>query len=253
MISAVILTKNEEKNIKECLKTLSWVNEIIIIDDFSVDKTIKTAKDLGARVFKRHLKDNFTSQRNFGLEKATKDWVLFVDADERVSSRLKDEILSATRGSMGENYAGFRVKRKDLFLGKWLRFGETASVKLLRLAKKDAGKWRGKVHEVWQIKGRVKTLKYPLLHEREVSVAKFLERIDKYSSLRAKELFNRGLKTNVLLIIAYPLGKFLQNYILRLGLLDGMSGLVMAIMMSIHSFLVRAKLYLLWHKKNKNG
>ena len=136
-------------------------------------------------------------------------------------------------------------------MGKWLKYGETASVKFLRLAKKEAGKWKRPVHEIWQIKGRVGDLKNPIVHDRDMSISQFLERINKYSSLRAKELYQKKIKANAFLIIVYPIGKFMQNYFFRLGFLDGKPGFVMAIMMSIHSFLVRAKLYLLWKNKGK--
>lgn len=250
MISVVILTKNEEKNIGRCLKTLLWCDEIIVIDDYSSDNTIKIAKNFGAEVYKKHLRGDFSAQRNFGLRKTKGDWVLFIDADERVSSKLKNEILLVTQNqAIAENYVGFRVKRRDKFLGSWLKYGETASVKLLRLGKRNVGQWKGKVHEVWQIKGKIKTLKNPLFHKRNITISGFLERIDKYSSIRAKELYAQGVKSNVFVILAFPLGKFCQNYFLRLGFLDGIPGFVMAIMMSIHSFLVRAKLYLLWRDK----
>ena len=92
MISVVVLTKNEEKNIEECLKTLQWCDEIVVVDDFSTDKTVSLAKRLGAKIFERNLEDDFSQQRNFGLGKATGEWVLFIDADERVSQNLASEI-----------------------------------------------------------------------------------------------------------------------------------------------------------------
>lgn len=245
-ISTVILTKNEEKNIKDCLKTLLWCNEIIIIDDYSTDKTVKIAKEFKTRVFKRKLNNNFSGQRNFGLEKAKNDWVLFIDADERVSFKLKNEIWQLRQNYiLAKNWVGFKIKRQDKFLGKWLKHGETNSVKLLRLAKKSSGKWQGKVHEVWQIKGKTKTLKNPLIHNRKITISQFITRINKYSSLRAEELYNRKTKINIFLILIFPLAKFFQNYILKLGFLDGIPGLATAEIMSLHSFLARMKLYLL--------
>ena len=136
-------------------------------------------------------------------------------------------------------------------MGKWLKHGETASVKFLRLAKKDAGKWERPIHEVWNVKGKVGELRNFIIHDREMTIGQFLERINSYSSLRARELYQKKVKTNALLIMVYPIGKFMQNYFLRLGFLDGKPGFVMAAMMSIHSFLVRAKLYLLWKNRGE--
>jgi glycosyltransferase involved in cell wall biosynthesis len=258
MISAIVLTKNEEKNIKKCLKSLhQLVDEIIVIDDFSHDKTVKIAQDLGAKVYQRKLNNDFSCQRNFGLQKAKGKWVFFLDADERVSSRLKAEILKNLditlydRGKLYQGVVGFELKRKDKFLGKWLRFGETGGLKLVRLARKEAGKWQRPIHEVWQLKGQTAKLKNPLIHEKELTLDEFLKKIDRYSSLRAKELYKKRVRTNAFLIMAYPVGKFWQNYFFRLGFLDGQPGLVMAVMMSLHSFLVRAKLYLLWKNKGR--
>lgn len=250
MISGVILTKNEEKNISQAIKSLKWCSEIIVVDDYSTDKTIKIAKKLGAKVYLHKSQEDFSGQRNFGLRQAKGEWVLFVDADEVVTKRLKQEISSSVQQVHKVN--GFYLKRKDKFMGRWLKHGETNKVKLLRLARKDSGKWQGKVHEVWQIKGKILTLTNPLIHKREINVSQFIKRIDEYSSLRAEELYHKGVRTNIIAIIAYPLGKFWQNYILRLGFLDCMPGFIIGTMMSWHSFLVRAKLYLLWKKEKKN-
>ncbi len=247
MISAVVLTKNEEKNIGKCLKSLHWCDEIIVIDDYSRDKTVSLAKKLGARVYQHNLKADYSDQRNFGLKKTRGDWVLFVDADEFISSQLQDEIKEKILKS--KEVAGFYLKRKDKFLGKWLQFGETSRIKLLRLARKGAGGWQRPVHDVWQIKGRIGELKNPLMHQRQLTISDFLKKINQYSSLRARQLYEQKVKTNAFFIMLYPMAKFGQNYILRLGFLDGKAGFVMAAMMSIHSFLVRAKLYLLWQNR----
>jgi len=250
MISAVILTHNEEQNIADCLESVSWCEERIVIDDYSQDKTVAIAKKHGATVYQRHLANDFSSQRNFGLEKAHGEWVLFVDADERVSSALWYEIMAQTNTSLN-NYAGFFLKRTDVMWGKALRYGEVGSVRLLRLAKKSAGQWEGTVHEVWRIKGKTAVLKNPLMHYPHPTVAKFLEEINYYSTLRAKELFEKKVFVSWWHIIAYPKMKFIVTYFFKLGLLDGLAGLVFALMMSFHSFLVRGKLWLLWQKESK--
>jgi glycosyltransferase involved in cell wall biosynthesis len=251
MISAVVLTQNSEKSIEQCFKSLNWCDEIIVVDDYS-QKTVLTESQvsnlksqnymLNLKTYKRHLGENFAEQRNYGLEKANGNWILFVDSDEVVTQELKQEIINSLKNSHQVN--GFFIKRRDKFMGQWLNHGETAAVKLLRLAKKGTGKWAGRVHEEWKIKGPTKTLTNPLLHSREMSVTEFLSKVNEYSTLRASELAKQGIKTNIFLILIYPIAKFIQNYILRLGFLDGMPGFAMAFMMSLHSFLVRAKLYL---------
>lgn len=247
MISAVILAKNTEKEINSCLKSLDWVDELIVIDDYSVDRTKEKAKDAGARVFKRKLNDNFGEQRNFGLAKASHNWVFFLDADEVVSLELRDEIKKIF--AVDNKPAGYKFKRQETLLNKKLKYGEAGANSFVRLANKKAGRWQGAVHEVWRIKGKTKTLKNPIIHNRKITITEFTDRINFYSSLRAGELYKRKVRTNGLLIILYPAAKFLQNYFLRLGFLDGKAGLIFALMMSFHSFLVRSKLYLLWKNK----
>jgi len=251
MISAIILTKNEENNIKECLKSVSWCDEILVIDDNSTDKTADFAKKAGAKVITRQLQHDFSAQRNFGLEKAKGDWVLFVDADERITPALWYEIMAITNDPVGI-YSGFFLKRKDVIWKKELNYGETGKITLLRLARKDAGIWKGKVHEQWQIKGKTLTLKNPLMHFPHQTIKEFLSEINYYSDLRARELYKKKVKSYWWSIILYPKAKFFVNYIIKAGFLDGLPGLVFALMMSLHSFLVRGKLWFMWQKNKKN-
>ena len=246
MISAIVLTKNEEKNIEACLKTLNWCGEVIVIDDYSTDKTVALAKAGGAKVFSHHLGNDFAAQRNFALRQAQGDWVLFVDADERVTPALRVEIMSYELRVT--SYAGFNLKRTDFLGGRWLKHGETANVKLLRLGKMRAGQWQRKVHEFWKIKGDIGELKNPLLHYPHQNLDDFLRHINFYSTLHAEALYEQGVKPGPWRIIVNPLGKFIANWIFKKGFLDGTSGFVMALMMSLHSFLAWSKLYLRWKK-----
>ena len=242
-ISAVILTKNEEKNIEECIKALTFCEEIIVIDDYSSDKTVEIARGLGAKVFQRNLDGNFAAQRNFGLEKATNKWVLFADADERVSQELKEEMEKEV-AAPNNPLLGYFVKRDDYIFGKKLKFGETASVKLLRLARKSAGQWARRVHEVWDVPGRTKTLKNPLEHYPHPSLREFIDDINFQSGLHAEANHQEGKHSSLVKILFWPKLHFLKNYFLRLGFLDGTEGFVLALMMSFHSFLAWSKLWL---------
>jgi glycosyltransferase involved in cell wall biosynthesis len=245
-ISAVVLTKNEEANIKKCIECVSWCDEILVVDDFSEDKTAEVSEKFGARVLKRKLNDDFSSQRNFGLENCTGDWVLFVDADEVISEELKNEILRNTNNS---DFDGFLIKRSDYVWKKKINYGESGNIYLLRLARKDAGRWYGKIHERWTVDGKIGKLNNFIFHFPHPTINEFLKEINFYTDVRAKELFTEGIKSNFFSIILYPKTKFFQNYFLKLGVLDGIPGLVLAITMSLHSFLVRGKLWLLWNKK----
>lgn len=249
-ISAVVLTKNEENNIVDCLESIEWVDEVIVVDDNSEDRTAELAKTKGAAIYKRSLNGDFSSQRNFGLKKAKGEWILFVDVDERVTIHLKNEILGtiSSQNLLEQKLCGFYIQRKDIIWGHTLRFGETGHSKLLRLASKDSGKWEGRVHEEWNVKGNIGQLKNPLLHYPHQSITEFLGEINFYTDIRAKELYEKGVRVNLFSIIAYPKTKFFVNYFLRRGFIDGTAGLLIAVLMSFHSFLVRGKLWQLQQK-----
>lgn len=242
MISAVVLTHNDEVILSRTLESLKWCDEILVIDDHSQDKTREIAKKYTSKIYTHALENDFAKQRNFGLSKAKGEWIFFVDSDEVVSSELASEIKETVKSG-----DGYYVKRNDFLFGKWLKHGETGSVKLLRLAKKDRGIWVRPVHEVWNITGVIGTLTNPLLHYPHPNVAQFIEEINQYSTINAQYLFDKNIRVHWWHIVAYPKLKFLKNYFWHLGFLDGTAGAVVTIMMSLHSFLTRAKLWLLWH------
>lgn len=242
MISAVVLAKDEEENIKGCIQSLSFCNEIVVIDDGSIDKTVEIAIKMGARVYKRKL-NNFASQRNFGLNKTKGDWILFVDADERISKQLAVEIVQVINDPTF-SFDAFNVKRVDYIWGRALKHGETGTLKLLRLAKKSKGKWKRQVHEYWDVKGNVYALSNPLKHYPHPSIHQFVESINRMSGMHATANMAEGKNSSIFKIIIWPQAKFIVNYIFKLGFLDGMQGFVVAMLMSIHSFLAWSKLWL---------
>lgn len=176
---------------------------------------------------------DFSRERNAALKTAKTAWVFFVDSDEVVSPELNSEIEQ----KINTGSVGFYFRRDDYFLSQWLKHGETASVRLLRLAKKDAGIWQGKVHEVWVVRGKTEELENHLLHYSHPTISSFLAKINQYTNLTAR------VKFSLFELIFFPIGKFLQNYFLRLGFLDGYPGFVMAYMMSLQSLITRVKRY----------
>lgn len=245
MISAVVLTRNEEKNIQDCLEGLSWCKEILVIDDNSSDQTRAMAQKLGARVLEHSLGNDFAQQRNFGLKEAKHDWIFFVDADERVSPELAEEIKKKiTKTTTG----GFYFKRIDFFMGRWLRHGEVGKIRILRLARRGSGHWERNVDEKWKVEGETETFKNPLFHYPHQTLSEFLTSINERSDLNAECFYQEGRKTSFLEWLK-PLGKFVWNYFFLFGFLDQTAGFVFGVLMSLHSFLVRGKLYLLWRRR----
>lgn len=246
-ISVIVLTKNNEKQLRTLLPTLDWCDEVIVIDDESSDNSEQIAKQHKASFISHPLEENFSDQRNFGLKKATNDWVLFLDSDEIISKKLQYEIEEVVKESSHE---GYYIHRKDYFLGKFLEFGETAHVKLLRLGKRKNGVWKGKVHEEWYKEGITGHLTNAIEHYPHPTLSEFIQDINQYSTLVAQERFN-SKTVSLWEIIVYPVGKFVQNYIFRQGFRDGVPGTIMAVLMSLHSFLVRGKLYLYYKQASE--
>lgn len=177
---------------------------------------------------------DFAAARNQELAKVKGDWIFFLDTDEKISQKLNQEILKLVQD---DKIKGYYLKRDDYFFGKWLKFGETANVRLLRLARRGSGVWKNPVHEIWDIKGSLGDLKNPILHYSHPTIKSFINKINQYTDIATKE------KKFEFFELTYPVIKFIQNYIFRLGFLDGMAGFVMAYMMSLHSLIVRVKSY----------
>jgi len=248
MISGIVLVKNQEGQLAKCLEALSFCEEIIVIDDYSSDGSVQVAEKAGAKVYKHRLNNDFAVQRNWAMEKAKNEWILFVDADEIVTSELATELYQQSSQFLTE-LNGYYIKRVDFLWGRKLRFGDAGATKILRLAKKSKGVWKGRVHETWSVVGGIGSLKSPLYHFPHPTTFEFLSEINYYSTLRAQELFEKKKPINVISIAAYPFGKFLFNYIVKLGFLDGIPGVITALMMSFYSFLAKGKLWQLKHKK----
>jgi len=245
-ISAVILAKDEEKNIGDAIKSVDFCDEVIVIDDNSTDKTVEIALSLGAKVFTRSLEDNFAGQRNFGLEKAKGEWVLFLDCDERISEKLRQEIVAEI--SKPSQIKAYYIKRVDIIWGKRFRFGENSNIKLLRVVRKGTGDWKRKVHEFWEVGGYKQTLINPVVHYPHQNLSKFIDEVNFYSTLHAEENMGEGKHSSLAKIILWPKLKFFRDTLLRLGILDGVYGFVIAILMSFHSFLAWSKQ---WIRQNQ--
>lgn len=247
-LTGAVITKNEEANIFRCIKSLEFCDEIIVIDDHSIDKTVEIAERLGAKVYKRRLNGDFAAQRNYAISKAKNDWVLFVDADEVISKNLKTELLDIDNKLL--NYVGYFIKRRDIFMGKKLKYGESGNIKLLRLGNKFAGIWKRKVHEYWDINGEIGQLQGKLIHFPHRTLREFIEHISKYSMIHSKENEKEGKEQNIYKIIFYPLGKFFYNYFYKIAIFDGLRGFIVSIFMSFHSFISWSSLWLSKRKKN---
>ena len=246
-ISLLLLTKNEEENIKRnftWLRKCQTINEIIIVDDHSTDRTTQLIKklahpDLNIKIFKKHINNNFSQQRNFALSKTTNDYILWLDADEKPTTNL----IKFLKNFDFETKNDFAFKRTDFFLNHQLRHGETSHQHFTRLFDKNYGLFERPIHETWVSRQPIIKTNLHILHYSHSTLQSFIKKINFYTEIRAHELHQRNVSVNIFQIIFIPLAKFIQNYIIRLGFLDSTAGIIMALSMSLHSFLVRAKLW----------
>ena len=248
-ISAVINTYNEENNIKECIQSLSWADEIIVVDMYSTDKTASIARKQGAKVYMHNKTDYVEPARNFALNKATNDWVFVLDADERVPQTLAKKIKSLINDTSATHVL---IPRKNIILGKWIMHCAEWPNHQTRLFRKSHTNWSQLIHTQPDVSGTSYRLlaneELAILHYYYSSIDEFLSNIDTYSTQHAHRLQKEGAtKTSIINLISSPLYIFLHRYIRTKGFLDGEIGFLHSVLMTFYYFLVYAKL---WQKNN---
>jgi len=240
-ISVTIITKNEEENIEECLESVSWADEIIVVDSGSKDKTVEIAKKFTDKVYFKEWV-GFADQKSYALSLAVNNWVLSLDADERITGKLKEEILDKDL----EKFDGYYIRRKNYFLDKEVKQCGWGSDYQLRLFVKDKTKLTDRlVHEGFEVDGKISRLENQMIHLTHTDLKKTFAKINEYSTLEAVEKVHRK-KVNGFTILFNPLVAFLQHYFIRKGFLDGVHGL----MVSINHAMTKLQVYMkMWELK----
>lgn len=234
-ISAFIITKNEEINIEDCLKSLGWVDEIVVVDDFSEDNIETICKKYGARFFKNRF-TGFKDQKKYAMSLTANDWVLELDADERVSDKMKEAIMHLKFEDFNK-YDGFEFKRKNYFWGKWVKHSGLYPDYKLRLYNKKRGKWTdNNIHERFIVNGSSKKIDAEIIHFQTMDLKTFFSKTIRYSLLSAQELFKNGKRAKWHHYTVRPVYTFLYRYFFRLGFLDGIQGFVVSVMGAIGTF-----------------
>ena len=248
-LSVVIITYNEEENIKDCLESVKWAEEIIVVDSFSQDKTVEICREFTDKIYLKDFK-GYALEKNFGIEKAQGEWILNIDADERVSPQLQKEIEGILKE--GTPYSGFLIPRKNYFLGKWMRYGGWYPDRLLRLFKKEKGKFElREVHEKVLVEGELGFLSSPLIHNTYKNITQYIKKQNNYSTLAARELAKtkKDFKGSIFNLSLQIILKFLETYIYKGGVLDGLYGFLVSV---LSSFFVFVKWTKLWEMQRKN-
>ena len=245
-LSVVIITKNEAAHIADCLDSVAFADEIIVLDSGSTDATRELARALGARVEVNAEWPGFGLQKNRALDLATGDWVLSLDADERVPPELAEEIQRVLADPAAD---GYRVARLSNFCGRWMRHSGWWPDHVLRLFRRESGRFSDDVvHEHVELDGRVATLRGHLLHYPYASLELFIDKINRYSTDAALKAHARGHRTTVVGPFGHGFWTFVRHYVLRRGFLDGWQGLILAGMAATGSFYRYAKLFWLGRK-----
>ncbi len=239
-LSIIIITKNEAANIRACLESVAWADEIIVVDAGSTDDTVSICKEAGAQVHVNADWPGFGPQKNRALGYASKDWVFSIDADERVTPELHIELVRA----MNDGYAqGFYVPRLSQFCGKFIHHSGWHPDYVLRLFKREAGKFSDSlVHESVLLTGQVTKLKSPLLHYSYLTEDDVERKVEHYSTAAAQQMLQSGMRSNWLSAMLSTGWAFMRTYILRLGVLDGGAGLNIARMNARTTYLKYRKL-----------
>jgi glycosyltransferase involved in cell wall biosynthesis len=246
-ISAIIITYNEEKNIRRCLSSVDWADEIVVVDSGSTDDTKKIASEFTQKVFDIKW-EGFGKAKDFAKDKATYQWILSLDADEVVTEDLRKEIQSVIKSD--KTFDGYYIPRRSNFLGKWIRHGGWYPDHVLRLFKKDKAKFNhSMVHEKVEVEGKIGYLRNDLLHHTDPNFDHYLGKLNKYTSVGAEELFRNGKRAWFFDLIFRPLAVFLKMYFAKGGFLDGPHGLILAVSSAFHVF---SKYVKLWHLGSLN-
>ncbi len=241
-ISVVVSVFNEEKHLARCLSSVTWANEIIVVDNSSTDKTKEIAKKFTDKIFDRPNNLMLNLNKNFGFTKATGDYILNLDGDEEISDELRSEILSVIR--MPESMDGYWIGRKNIIFGKWIRHGIWWPDRQIRLFKRGKGKFPCvHIHEYISIEGRIGTLIHPYFHYNYQSVHQYLMKIDRASSSEALSLEEIKYQVMWYDAIRFPVSDFIKIYFAQSGYRDGLHGLVLAFFQAFYSFCTFAKIW----------
>ena len=240
MLSVAIITKNEEENIRDALESVKWANEIVVVDSFSADRTVEICREYTDKVYSFEWA-GFSEQKNKAVSMTTNPWILVLDADERVTRELKDEILDVIKDKSSMD--GYYLPRKNYFARRWIKRGGWWPDYTLRLFRREKGLFEAReVHESIKVIGSTGYLKNPIEHYTYKDIDDYLKRMQTYSTLAAKELLKKGCRANILDTIFRPPATFFRMFFLQLGMLDGIYGIILAYLYSVYTYKKYSKL-----------
>ncbi|HMO02426.1 MAG TPA: glycosyltransferase family 2 protein [Oligoflexia bacterium] len=252
-ISAFIICKNEQSNIERCLKSVSWCDEIILVDSGSTDQTLEIARAYTNKIY-QHPWSGYVEQKRYALSLCSSEWVINIDGDEEISNSLRNEIITLLEKDSKERlpFAGYELSRVMFFLDRWWRKGGWYPEYRLRLLRRSVASWGGiDPHEKAIVSGQTKRLKGELLHYSYNSISDQVARLNLYAERAAISLHEQGKNSSLIKMLINPLLRFIKFYILKLGFLEGRAGLIVALNESYYVFLKYAKHWEIERAKRK--
>jgi glycosyltransferase involved in cell wall biosynthesis len=241
-LTVITIALNEEMNIAPCLESVRWADEIIVVDSGSTDRTVEQARRYTSQVFSVEWQ-SYGVARNFGLSHASGDWILWLDADERVTPELAAEIKQILERD-DRRIAGYAIARRAYFLGRWIKHCGWYPSRVVRLFQKQYGKFtESRVHEKLELHGETRPARFDLLHFTDPNLHGYLLKFNKYTSLGADDLHDVGRRFRYSDVILRPVFQFFKMYLLRRGFLDGMPGFILCVLSSAYVFTKYAKLW----------
>jgi len=244
-ISVIIITKDEEKNISDCLRSVDWADEIIVVDAESSDRTIELVKIFTDKVFTKKW-EGYVPQKKYALGLASNEWVLSLDADERITPELKNELLNIT----SDEFAGYKIRRKNFLLNKEITscgWGNDYQLRFFLRNKTDLTDRL--VHEGFTVDGKIGKLKNPMLHYTFSSFSDYFNKINYYTSLKAQEMYKQKVKVSGWTIFSHTVSAFFLLFITKSGFKDGVYGLIISLLHSVSTMLNYIKLWELQNRK----
>ena len=240
-VSVYVLTTNNHRTIERCLRSLSWAQELVVIDSFSQDGTFDICKRYTDKLFQRTWTGH-RDQYQYAADLTTQDWIMFVDADEEIPPELAEEIRKELNGK-GKDLDGYFAYRRTYYLGRWIRYGGWYPDGEIRLYRKEKGRWEGGLHAKLVVKGRVGVLKNQYHHYTYGNISDQIQTIDRYSKIAAEDLFGSGEKFSLFNLLFHPPFRFIKEYLLKSGFRDGLPGFIIGVSTMYYVFVKYAKLW----------
>lgn len=242
-VSCLVITKNEEENIRDCLSSVQWATECIVVDAESTDRTVELSRAGGASVYVRPW-PGFGAQKNFGMAQASSEWVLIVDADERVPESLRAELLACVRQWKEGDPVAYEIPRKNFFYGGWVRRAGVYPDYQIRLVRRGSAQYNDvPVHENLMVHGAIGKLSNPFEHYTERRIRDHFRKFGLYTTLAAQEKRKTVHTVHTRDLLFRPLVVFLKSYVLKQGFRDGVRGLIVCVFASMYTFVKYAKLW----------